>query len=306
MRVVVVGAGVIGSVYASRIADAGHSVDLVARGRRYATLADDGLRVRIGGVASDAPVTIHRAEWGLPANADVVIVAVRATQLGPVFELLGGITTSTVVFLQHLGSHATEVASRVERGRAVVAFPGVGGVIHDDGTVEYVEVRAQPTTVDAAASRAAVVQELIASTGMRTRMEQDMAGWMATHEVFVSCLGAGILACGGDAAKLSADKDVLNLVVRAVREGFRVLTMRGISVTPPALRMLFAQMPHWFASAYWRRALRGPVGTIALAPHSRASREDEFPALCTRVLDRANGLSAPDLTTLLTPHRIGG
>jgi ketopantoate reductase len=43
MRILVVGAGVIGSVYAGRLLEAGHSVTLCARGRRFNELHEGGL-----------------------------------------------------------------------------------------------------------------------------------------------------------------------------------------------------------------------------------------------------------------------
>ncbi|HEY0117692.1 MAG TPA: hypothetical protein VGC04_02815, partial [Cellulomonas sp.] len=118
----------------------------------------------------------------------------------------------------------------------------------------------------------------------------------------VACLGAGVLSRGGEAPALAADAAQLRRVVRAVHEGFEVLDDSGTTITPTALRVLFSRMPRWFAAAYWRRALRGPVGTVAIAPHTRASRDDEFAALCADVLDRVGDHDrAPTLVGLLAP-----
>jgi nucleoside-diphosphate-sugar epimerase len=46
MRILVVGAGVIGSVYAARLLEAGHTVTVCARGRRLRELWDGGLILR--------------------------------------------------------------------------------------------------------------------------------------------------------------------------------------------------------------------------------------------------------------------
>ncbi len=301
MRVVVVGAGVIGSVYAARLAAAGHGVHVLAHGRRRAALGEDGLRVRTEGRVLTQDVDVLPSDGPLP-EVDVIIVAVRATQLDPVLDVFDVSTRATVVFLQHLAARAREVVTRLGVERTVLAFPGIGGLVGDDGVVEYVEIGAQPTTIDATAVRAATVGQLIASTGMRTAMEDDMPAWFATHEVFVACMGAGILACGGDAATLARDQVMLRRVVAAVHEGFAALSSHGVAVTPSALRVLFSTMPGWFAAAYWRHALQGPVGTIALAPHSRASRDDEFPLLCAGVVDRFASSETPTLSALLEPH----
>ncbi|MEO7588104.1 MAG: 2-dehydropantoate 2-reductase N-terminal domain-containing protein [Arachnia sp.] len=301
MRVLVVGAGVIGAVHAARFAEAGHDVSLLARGARRATYEEDGVTLHSGGKSLRTHPRIVGA-GGAGGPFDLTVVAVRATQIDAILDLLRANDSPTVAFLQHLGPHADRVRRTLGNNRTVVAFPGIGGLVRADGSVEYVEIAAQPTTIDATADGAHVLRAAIISTGMRTAMEPDMPGWLATHEVFMGCLGAGILASGGDAPTLAANPVRLLGVVQSVREGFVSLSSSGTTVTPRALRVLFSRMPRWFAAAYWRRALRGPVGTVAIAPHIRASRDDEFASLCSDVLARVGRPDrTPTLTSLLTP-----
>lgn len=298
----VIGAGVVGSVYAGRLAAAGHDVSLVARGTRREVLEADGLRLESGGKSLAArPRFIGMDEVGTPV--DLTLVAVRATQVGSILEDLTHLDSPAVAFLQHLGPHAEEVRSAVGAERAVLAFPGLGGRVRPDGSVEYAEVSAQPTTIDATAAQALVLRTAIDSTGMRTELEPDMLGWFATHEVFIASLGAGILSRAGEPSALAADSAQLRAAVRSIREGFIALEAQGSTVTPSSLRVLFRRLPLVFAAAYFRRSLRGPVGEISLGPHVRASRDDEFAALCARVLDRVGEpLTTPTLVTLLEPY----
>lgn len=301
MRILVIGAGIIGSVYAARLSDAGHEVSLLARGARRVALGAGGVVLRSEGKQlTSHPRIISGDEVGFPV--DLTIVAVRITQLDAVLDLLAAQHSRAVAFLQHLGPHADRVRRVVGPERTVFAFPGVGGFFQADGSVEYVEIAAQPTTIDATTDQSTVFQAAIDSTGMRTALEPDMPGWFATHEIFVACLGAGILARGGEASDLAADSAQLNRVMQAIHEGFRALAASGTRVTPRPLRLLFCYMPRWFAATYWRRALRGPVGTVAIAPHTRASRDDEFVALCADVLGRVTRPDmTPTMTALLTP-----
>lgn len=301
MRIVVIGAGVIGSVYAGLLSAAGHDVRLLARGSRKTTIERDGVRLRSAKTQLTARPRIITADQ-LDSAADLTIVAVRATQLFSALELLDTFDSSIVAFLQHLGEYTGDVRLRVGDERTVLAFPGIGGQISSDGSIEFVEIAAQPTTIDKTAVHAETFRTVVASTGMRTAMEADMPAWYATHAVFVACVGAGILACGGEATALAGDRAQLRSVVQAIREGFAALDAAGTRTTPTALRVLFSSMPQWFAAAYWRRALRGPVGTIAIAPHTRASRDDEFATICTNVLAQfQNSETTPVLIELLTP-----
>lgn len=301
MRILVIGAGIIGSIYAARLTAAGHDVNLLARGPRHAALDGTGLHLHTNGKHLQAGPRIVSADEA-HSPVDLTIVAVRITQLSDVLDLLAVHESPAVAFLQHLGPHAEEVRSVVGRQRTVIAFPGVGGLFRADGSIEYIEVPAQPTTIDATAAQASVLRAAVNSTGMRTMMEPDMPSWLATHEVFVACLGAGVLSRGGKAPALAADPTQLRTVVRAIQEGFGALNASGTRITPTSLRILFCRMPRWFAAAYWRRALHGPVGTVAIAPHIRASRDDEFAVLCTDVLKRVSHLdTTPALSALFAP-----
>lgn len=48
-RIAVLGAGVIGQIYAGRLADSGHQVWLLARGETFTALSREGVRLRMRG-----------------------------------------------------------------------------------------------------------------------------------------------------------------------------------------------------------------------------------------------------------------
>ena len=89
MRILMLGAGVIGSVYAGRLYGAGHEVTLFARGRRLTDLRTSGL------ILHDAR-SGHRTTHHLPVLAsldaeqqfDLVLISVRREQFaGAVSQL---------------------------------------------------------------------------------------------------------------------------------------------------------------------------------------------------------------------------
>jgi hypothetical protein len=90
-------------------------------------------------------------------------------------------------------------------------------------------------------------------------------------------------------------------MVLAVREGFRALARDGVTVTPAPLRIIFTAVPRFFAVSYWQAALRGPVGTLSIAPHVRATRTTEFASLAADVRGLVHG-QAPHLDKLLAAY----
>ena len=57
MRILVFGAGVIGSLYGALLAEAGYDVSVYARGRRLESLTRDGLLYKRKGKIRKAPVS---------------------------------------------------------------------------------------------------------------------------------------------------------------------------------------------------------------------------------------------------------
>lgn len=118
MRILVLGAGVIGSVYAGRLLQAGHQVALVARGTRLTDLRTHGL------VLDDAESGEHRELLievldvpATDARYDLVVVAVRSEQLTETLPILATMTdVADVLFLSGAGTRRR--AARRYRWRA--------------------------------------------------------------------------------------------------------------------------------------------------------------------------------------------
>src|SRR3954469_6420882 len=97
MKMLVYGAGVLGSLFAVRMHEAGNDVSLLARGGRLASLREHGVQLAEG----DSPVVrrvpvpvVDRPEGGY----DLITVFVRAHQVDAVLESLAG-TEGDVLFL---------------------------------------------------------------------------------------------------------------------------------------------------------------------------------------------------------------
>jgi 2-dehydropantoate 2-reductase len=305
MRILVVGAGVIGSVYAGKLLEAGHEVLLLARGRRLSDLQAHGL------VLEDAE-SGQRTEVAVPLlnqpvggdRYDLVLVPVRSEQLAgtlPIF--LGMNDDSDVLFFGNtVGCQADLVAALGER--ALFGFPAAGGV-RDGPVVRYILIRQQKTmlgeTTGTTTPRVRRLQEVLDGAGFPTRISANIDGWMLGHSAFVVPIGFALYRVGTDAERLAADPDTVRLMVRATQEAFRVLRTTGNAEIPANLRMLYLNLPTAFIVRYWRRVFAGPRGELWFAAHSRAAPEemhtlaDELQTALRRI-----GGSTPNLDNLLS------
>ena len=146
VRILVIGAGVIGSVYAGLLADAGHDVTVVARGGRLDNLRHQGLRLRsVDGSESRPSVSIVDAVPDTPF--DLVVIAVRREQA--VFAAVQAARSNAIdaLFFGNFAGMVADLGASIGRDRALAGFPGVGGRIERDGSVTYVVIGQQPTVV---------------------------------------------------------------------------------------------------------------------------------------------------------------
>lgn len=301
-RVAVLGAGIIGQVLAAKLDAAGNDVVLVARGATRDQLLADGVRLRTRGRDEQRRVPI--VDVADPGSRDIVLLCLRATDLPGLLPVIDQMGAPLVVPIMHMGNQLDRLTAHVGADRIVSAFPGLGGLRASDGVVEWLEVGfGQPTTVDARAAQAGRVVDLLKGTGLVVATTNDMDSWMATHVIFVGTLGAGLLLSGGDRFRLAGDRALLRRTIDAIVDGLRGLQDRGHQIEPWPIAMLFLRAPRWVAVSYWRRALRGELGRVTIAPHVWRSRKDEMPALLHAAIDLTDG-TAPIMSELANEARI--
>jgi 2-dehydropantoate 2-reductase len=305
MNILVYGAGVIGSVYAARLHAAGHTVTVLARGERLEEIRAEGLGVEDVGTGLRTVAHVATTAALAPEDAyDAIFVTVRADQIDEVLPALAANKAAPmIVTFVNLASGAHRLAEALGPRRLVLGFPGLGG--GRQGTVvRYTVLRQQPTMlgmVDGGdASKLRPLVAALRATGLPVATTSRMEAWLTCHAVFIAAMESALLRADGDALRLAASREAVAQMAQAVREGFHAGRALGIPIIPANLRVLYLWMPREFAVRYWRRALRSPVGTVALAPHATAARTEAL-ALAdeVRTLLAPSPVATPTLNALL-------
>jgi len=304
MKVLVYGAGVIGSLYAARLHDQGHRVTVLARGERLADIRRVGLVLEdvVGGGRTTAQVETT-ARLAPEDQYDVALITVRRDQLAAVLpDLRANRGVPKLLFMLNNPTGAEDLVRALGRDRVLLGFPGAGGTL-DGQVVRYALIAQQPTTLGEMSGRRTPRVRMLAgafrAAGFATTISGDMDAWLKTHAFFVTAICGAIYLAGGDCRRLSEDRAHLALMTQGVREGFAAVRALGRSVTPFPLRVFFTWLPQGFVIAYWRRFLAKDMADYVLGRHARsASHEMHIVADdCRGLLDRS-GLEAPALRQL--------
>jgi 2-dehydropantoate 2-reductase len=301
LKTLIVGAGVIGTVYGAHVAAAGHQVSVLRHEPRTGEVAVGGLCARDvpGGERVKVEADVVPDASG---HYDLVLVAVRRDQLAAACAALAVLAGKpAVVFFGNNPAGLAAIPGDLS-GEAYLGFPGVSGVMAD-GTADYVRIRQQPTALQRSSDpRLAALESALSSRGFAVQRVADMDGWLAYHAAFVACVAAALYRCGTDPIRLADDRPVLALMCKAITGAFAGLRGQGTAGIPRNLAVLHSPLLKPVAVRYWARAMRSPMGELCFASHSRHA-EAEMRALGDDMAARIT--SSPDLTELLRPLERG-
>jgi 2-dehydropantoate 2-reductase len=275
MKIMLYGAGVIGSLYAARLHQGGHRVTLLARGQRLADIRRYGVVIEDVLSGARSIVQVATTERLQPDDQyDLIIVTVRRDQLSSVMSTLtANQQTPTVLFMLNnpLGSAALIEAFGE---RMMLGFPGAGGT-RDGHIIRFAMIPQQPTTLGEMSGRHTPRLNQIAASfrasGLKTRVSHDMDAWLKAHAFFVTAISGAIYLANEECKRLSKDTAALRQMVTGVREGFGAVRALGLNVTPFALKVLFTWLPSSFAVHFWRRFFSTETAEYIFARHSQAA-----------------------------------
>lgn len=255
LRVLVVGAGVIGTVYGAQLAAAGNAVSVLAHGTRTDEVARNGLIVQdaLDGISLSSAITLVRDVSG--GAYDLVLIAVRGDQMDSACNVVRTLSGHpTLLFFGNNPAGHAAIPSTLS-GTVHLGFPGIGGSLRE-GTVHYVRIPQQLTDLEAGVSHTLdQVAGALQSRGFAVERVADMDGWLLYHAVFVASVAAALYRCGTDAARLADDRETLTLMCRAVSEGFAALRHQHVRGLPRNLALLHRSLLRPFAIRYWARTV---------------------------------------------------
>jgi 2-dehydropantoate 2-reductase len=275
MRFIVIGAGVLGSLYAGRLAVSGQDVTLLARGARLAELRRAPLR--LVDEAANTSITVQMPVVASidPADEfDIGVVMVRADQVAELLpQLAASRGVKSFVFMHNRAAGSAALAAAVGPERVLLGFPGASGR-RAGNTVYYRLIPEQATTLGSLnATPSQPLRDCAAAfeqAGFKITFSHRMEDWLKTHAIFVTAIAGAIYQADGIALRLSKRPDVLRLMVQGIKEGFRGLTAQTIAIEPRKLAVLFA-FPSVIPQLYWRRYLARPAAELFFAEHARAA-----------------------------------
>lgn len=278
MKIAIIGLGGIGSTFAFQLAQAGHAVTVVARGKRLEQLQRTGAIEKSTGERVAVQVS---AALDTTTAWDLVLVTVLAHQVDPLLPTLAASAAQMVMFMFNTFEPLDRLRDAVGATRFAFGFPAIGATITEGKLTAQIITRGMVTPVTNAAWA-----QCFTEAGIPAVVEADMHSWLRTHAAMVvpvmTVSNIAYARQGGVSwgeARQAAD---------ALAEGFALVRRLGNRITPAAMAG-FSWLPTPLAAALlWTisrvPAIRqlGVAGTReprALIDMMRAAAPDPTPAL---------------------------
>ena len=234
MKVAIVGAGAIGSLYAAHLARVTDVVVLTRRDEHARTLREEGLRV--SGRHDFSAKLDATADAAAVDDVDLCIVATKATHLEQAVSALEGRLPSAAVMTVQNGLGAEEIVRRHGKWPLISAVTFMSGNRHGDAHVEYIldtETWLGPYE-ETPFETVAQVADLITDSGLKAQAFPDLrpAQWskLIFNATVNSVSALTHLPHDPHFADVDGPAALGHLVHELVEEGKRVAAARGIAL----------------------------------------------------------------------------
>ena len=309
MKILFYGAGPLGSVYAHLLHEAGLDVTVLARGARYDWLSENGLVLRneLTGESACSRVAVVN-ELKPDDRYDLVVVLIRKTSLRPVFDTLAASNgVSHILFMGNNASGFDDYLKYLPAEKLLFGFPGAGGGLRGQ-IVHYCDrekpgSKRRPVTIGEIngqrKERTAAITSLFETAGVPVDETDDIDGWLKYHVALVSPLVGALYKHDCDNYRAARDRETLRALVRAAREGGRVLRALGYTRRQPFAFNLFYWLPEFLNMIAVRRLLDSKFAEVAFAMHARSAK-DEMKALASEfvALSARTSVETPNIDAL--------
>lgn len=292
-NILIYGVGPFGSLFAERLAEAGHTVSLLDHGERQEEL-------KAYGVVTENTKTGVQTVTRLPVvdrlgeddAYDLVILPVRKNLISDILPVLAANKrVPTFLFMMNNAAGQEELVNALGKERVMAGFPLPGGfkkgnVMHmlpvDDKKPMALPIGEPDGSVTARTREVAAI--LDSMRGYRAEIRTDIDDWLKTHvALLVPTLAPAVYACDTDLERFAATRDAHVLMKRALHEAFVAIQNAGVPITPPALRAIDRIPEPLFALALAKMArsatFENVMGHLDTVPDEVKHLTDEFYAL---------------------------
>lgn len=258
-RILIFGAGVIGSVYAIKFAEAKMDVTMLARGARLETLRHNDLQYNDKGVTRSVKVRVIDS-LDEDDIYDYILVPVRYDQIEGALAALQHNKSPNIVTMTTT-SVGYDRWLQIVGDRLIPGFPCAGGdiqggVLHAEIAPSFMAKTTFGEISGLVTPRVLTLADVFKTAGLPTTISENIRAFHITKAVLDTAMfkefftDRGIMAVA-DARK----KETLGAVAQTIKRYLHLVEKKGIPITPSNLKVIM-KCPDWLIVLVFRGMLR--------------------------------------------------
>ncbi len=287
MRILIIGAGVTGSLFTSLLVAAKDKIEkktkekfeinLLARGKTYKQIEENGLKINhyLQKIITIDKISVIK-ELESNDKYDYVLIFLRKTQIMSILPILSGNKSRFFVFLGNNALGFDEYKKFINIRKIILGFPGSGGKKEDD-IIHSIHKDKPEITMGTAMGKSnkpiLKLKKVLKHASVSVKINKNIDSWLKYHIAIISPIANAICYDGGDNYSLSKNNNALSITVKAIREGVLALKSLQYPVEPQKLKVMI-KSPDRIVKRKLKKLLSSEMGKLSLYDHSQAAPEE--------------------------------
>lgn len=239
MKVLVYGAGVLGSYLTHALIRGGNDVSVLARGKRYEQLTEDGMVIRHylqRKHTVDAVKVIDRLEP--EAYYDLIFIVMKYHQFPSVLPIIAKNISENIVIVGNNADAASMQSFLIENSNVkknvAFGFQLSGGTREEDGRVIAIRGGGQMVigSLDGDIPFKSTLEKTFKEAKYKLSYNENIDAWLKSHYIPIIAMTSIHYIHDFDFKKVAKDKAALMQMISVMDEGFMVLEKLGYQIDP--------------------------------------------------------------------------
>ncbi len=243
MKILVYGAGIVGSTYAWQLSEAGHDVSILVKNGKKQLIEKEGININCTDFRWNKKQVIQTTfrpevieELSPKNNYEFIFVTVNNAQLKQVLPVLSkGAGKANILFFQNNWDDFEEINKFLSPERYFFGFPFiVGGGRNEQGISSVISGMKQANTLlgesnGEISERVMKIAGVLNDANLKPFISKQIIPWLISHYAVAAGLSAGVMKAGGSMKNFTNNTELIKEAITSIREGFEVCKKRGIN-----------------------------------------------------------------------------